>query len=154
MKKVLALISATLIFTSCTTDSNNSEESNNDMIIGQWRYIGTKSYTVDGDSFTKDANDCISRSTVTFRSNRTITSMNYSPIVTGGCEVNETANNNSENIPWEKISEGKYRIGSSVRDSILFPNANTMEMMSYQNFFDPIEEVEIDQLSQVYTRIE
>ena len=67
------------------------------------------------------------------------------------CVVNEKANENSENIPWANFSEGKYKIGSQVRDSIFLPNPQTMEMMSFQNFYDNINEVEIDNKSDVYT---
>ena len=152
MKKMCLLLFTLLFFVSCSTENDNNDP--DDLIIGQWQFSGTKNYTVDGDSYLNEANLCSSQNTITFRINRTITSENYTAVGNSGCEVNETANENSENIPWEKISEGKYKIGSRIRDSIFFPDQNTMEMMSYHNFDEPIREVEVDRKSDIYIRID
>lgn len=154
MKKLCLLLFASLFFVSCSIDNDTANNDLDDLIIGQWQFSGTKNYTVDGDSYLNEAKPCNSQSTITFRVNRTITSENYTAVGNSGCEVNETANTNSENIPWEKISEGKYKIGSRIRDSIFFPGQNTMEMMSYQNFYDHIREVEVDRKSDIYIRID
>ena len=150
MKRISIFLMLTVVLISCSKDSKNKPD---DTIIGKWQYYGSKYYTTDGDTFEREANSCIGQSTITFRANRTITSMNYMPSSTG-CVINEAANEDGENAPWQKISEGKYKIGIRVRDSIFFPDHNTMEMMIYQNSYDYTNDVEIDNKSDVYFRVD
>lgn len=152
MKTCFLLLIAALLLISCSTDSETPSVPQ-DTIVGTWQYIGSKYYSTEGEISEKEANSCIGQSTISFKKNGTITSMNYMFSGMQECEVNETANENSEDIPWENLSEGKYKIGSRVRDSIFFPDPQTMEMMSYQNFYDNINEAEIDNKSDVYMRV-
>lgn len=153
MKKQFLLFAIGFLILSCSKDSETPIEPQ-DTIVGNWQFSGSKYYSVEGEISEKEANSCVAQSMITFRPNGTLSSMTY---MMGGmqeCLINETADENSENISWENISEGKYKIGSRVRDSIFFPDPQTMEMMSYQNFYDNINEVEIDKKSDVYTRID
>jgi hypothetical protein len=143
----------TLSIISCSGDSEPNIQLE-DPIIGEWRYFGSKNYAVSGDIFEKEAHSCYQKSTISFLSDGAVASMTYSLDGDQNCIVNENANENSSNLTWEKIAKGKYQIGSRVRDSIFFPNQQTMEMMSYNNFYDNNNDVEIDAKSDIYILVD
>lgn len=156
MKLKLLIPAIFLGLAACSTESENKPEpSMDDVIVGNWQYFGSNFYTEEGEIHLKEAHDCYQQSTFNFTSEGIVEYENYSLNQhENTCYLRSSSETDEEPLLWEKLSQGKYRIGSRVRDSIFFPDAQSMEMMSYQNSYDHVNEVAYDRKSDIYIRLD
>ncbi|WP_075341140.1 hypothetical protein [Tenacibaculum agarivorans] len=57
MKKIIILVVSLIIFSNCTNDENNINETGNEKIIGEWKLIESKFHGLEGGTYSEGSID-------------------------------------------------------------------------------------------------